>query len=410
MKQESSESVKRHASGYVSLGTLFLTFLKIGGTAFGGFMALISVVQHYAVERKKLLSQEDMLDGISLATVLPGPVAVNVVAYVGYRVRGLRGALVSMSAVILPAFLLLLGLSYGYFRFGQIPAVGRFFLGFIPAVSAIILVAAWNMGFKAIRGGSEAIIALIAAGLLLGIGGFWVSVAIIAASGLTGRLLFPGKASGPAAQADRIAVTAPPEKSAGDSTSRLHGAVAGSLTAAPVLGFNTALLIKLAATFGSMSVLLFGGGYVFIPLIQRIVVDNYSWVTRQEFIDAIALGQVTPGPILISAAFIGYKVAGLAGATVATVSIFTPPALIMLLCTRFMDRIKRSRDINAGLRGIRPAVIGMIAAAGVTVARTAPLTWISVLIFGATLVALLRFKVETAWIIPAAGIAGLLLY
>lgn len=410
MKQESSESVERHAPGQVSLGTLFLTFLKIGSTAFGGFMALISIVQHYAVDRKKLLSPEDMLDGVSLATILPGPVAVNVVAYVGYRVRGVKGALASASAVILPAFLLLLGLSYGYFRFGQIPAVGRFFQGIVPAVAAIIFVAAWNMGVKAVRGRIEAVLALAAAGLLFGIGGFWVSVAIVAGSGLAGWLLFPGTSSGPAAQADRPGSAARPEKKAGESASRLQGAVAIALPVAPVLGFNGALLVKLAATFGGMSVLLFGGGYVFIPLIERIVVDNYAWVTRHEFIDAIALGQVTPGPILISAAFIGYKVAGLAGATVATVSIFTPPALLMLLCTRFLDRIKRSGGINAGLRGIRPAVIGMIAAAGVTVARTAPPTWISVLIFGAALVALFRFKVETAWIIPAAGIAGLLLY
>ena len=410
MKQEFSGAVEQHAPAPVSLGELFLTFIKIGSTAFGGFMALISVVQNYSVERKKLLTPEDMVDGVSLATILPGPVAVNVVAYVGYRVRGLQGALVSASAVILPAFLLLLGLSYSYFRFGQMPAVGRFFEGFVPAVAAIILVAAWNMGVKAVRGGIEAVIAITAAGLLLGVGGFWISVAIVAASSLAGWLLFPGTASRPASQAERIARAVLTEKNAEGSTSRLHGAIAGSLSIAPVLGFNGALLVKLAATFGGMSVLLFGGGYVFIPLIQRVVVDNYSWVTRQEFIDAIALGQVTPGPILISAAFIGYKVAGLAGATVATISIFTPPALLMLLCTRFLDRIKRSGGINAGLRGIRPAVIGMIAAAGVTVARTAPFTWITVFIFGAALIALFRFKVETAWIIPAAGIAGLLLY
>jgi len=411
MKQEFSALVQTQAPGRLSLGELFLTFLKIGSTAFGGFMSLISIVQHYAVERKKLLSPEDMLDGVSLATILPGPVAVNVVAYVGYRVRGLQGALVSASAVILPAFLLLLGLSYSYFRFGQLPAVGRFFQGFVPAVAAIILVAAWNMGVKAVRGRIEAGIALTSAGLLLGVGGFWVSVAIVAASGLTGWLLFRGTASGPVEQVKRTArAAAPGENAGGGGASPLHGAMAGTLSAAPFLGFNSALLVKLAATFGGMSVLLFGGGYVFIPLIQRIVVDQYSWVTRQEFIDAIALGQVTPGPILISAAFIGYKVAGLAGATVATISIFTPPALLMLLCTRFLDRIKRSGGITAGLRGIRPAVIGMIAAAGLTVARTAPATWISVLIFGAALVALLRFKVETAWIIPAAGITGLLLY
>jgi len=410
MKRESSESMQQHTRGPVSLWALFLTFLKIGSTAFGGFMALISIVQNYTVERKKLLSPEDMLDGVSLATILPGPVAVNVVAYVGYRVRGVTGALVSASAVILPAFLLLLVLSYSYFQFGQIPAVGRFFQGFVPAVAAIILVAAWNMGVKAIRGRIEAVIAFTAAGLLLGVGGFWVTVAIVAASGLAGWLLFPVTASGPAAQVERTAPAARPEKNTGGKSSRLHGAVAGSIPIAPVLGFNSALLLKLAATFGGMSVLLFGGGYVFIPLIQRVVVDNYNWVTRQEFIDAIALGQVTPGPILISAAFIGYKVAGLAGATVATISIFTPPALLMLLGTRFLDRIKRSGGITAGLRGIRPAVIGMIAAAGVTVARTAPYTWISLLIFAAALIVLLRYKVETAWIIPAAGLTGLLLY
>jgi len=410
MKQEYTKSVQLHDPARVSLGELFLTFLKIGSTAFGGFMALISVVQNYSVVRKKLLTPEDMVDGVSLATILPGPVAVNVVAYVGYRVRGLQGALVSACAVILPAFLLLLGMSYCYFRFGQMPAVGRFFEGFVPAVAAIILVAAWNMGVKAVRGGIEALIAITSAVLLFRFGGFQVSVAIVAASGLAGWLFFPGTVSSPAAQAERTAQVVLPEKTTGGGASRFHGALAGSLSIAPVLGFNGALLVKLAATFGGMSVLLFGGGYVFIPLIERVVVDNYSWVTRQEFIDAIALGQVTPGPILISAAFIGYKVAGLAGATVATMSIFTPPALLMLLCTGFLDRIKRSAGINAGLRGVRPAVIGMIAAAGVTVACSAPSTWISILIFGAALVCLLRFKVETAWIIPAAGVAGLLLY
>ncbi len=406
-----AEAAGEDASGPASLGTLFLTFLKIGSTAFGGFMALISVVQNYAVERKKLLQPEDMLDGISLATILPGPIAVNVVAYVGYRVRGGMGALVSAIGVILPSFLLLVSLSFFYFRFGQIPAVGRLFLGFIPAVAAIILAAAWNMGTKAITGIPDALIALGAAGLLLGVGGFTVTLGIIGMSGLAGRLLFHRTQGAKAADDDRsVQKRDHRQPDEGPRPRLLHAVGAFPLSAAPLLGINAPLIVKLIATFGGMSVLLFGGGYVFIPLIQRIVVDNYGWVTRQEFIDAIALGQVMPGPILISAAFIGYKVAGLAGATAATVGIFTPPALVMLLCTRFLDRIKRSAGIRAGLRGIRPAVIGMIAAAGVTVARTAPFTGASALIFAVAFAALLRFNMETAWIIPAAGIAGLLLY
>ena len=410
MTEEQENAAGGHAAAPMSPGALFLLFLKIGSTAFGGFMALISVVQNYAVERKKLLSPGDMLDGISLATVLPGPVAVNVVAYVGYRVRGVKGALASAAGVILPSFLLIVLLSYAYFRFGQIPAAGRFFLGFIPAVAAIILAAAWNMGTKAITGVAEAVIALAAAGLLLKVGGLAVTVAIIVLSGLAGRLLFPLTASAPRPRDDGAVKRPVSGRKGGGTASRLIAAAGAPLSAAPVLGFNGALLAKLLTVFGGMSILLFGGGYVFIPLIQQIVVDGHGWLTRQEFVDAIALGQVTPGPILISAAFIGYKVAGLAGAAVATIGIFTPPALVMLLATRFLDRIKRSGSIKAGLRGIRPAVIGMIVAAGIMVGRTAPLTWASALIFGASLIALLRFKAETAWIVPLAGAAGLLLY
>src|SRR3990172_3723967 len=122
-KNAGRERENTSVSSDYSLWLLFWTFIKIGSTAFGGFMALISVVQNYAVERKKFLKHDDMLNGISLATILPGPVAVNVVAYVGYRIRGWQGAVVCAFGVILPSFLLLLGLSYAYFHYGQIPAV-----------------------------------------------------------------------------------------------------------------------------------------------------------------------------------------------------------------------------------------------------------------------------------------------
>jgi chromate transporter len=387
----------------VSLWSLFTTFLKIGSTAFGGFMALISVVQNEVVERKRLLQPEDMLDGVSLATILPGPVAVNVVAYVGYRLRGALGALVSVVGVTLTAFVLMLGLSIAYFEWGSIPAVGRVFQGFLPAVAAIIVLAAWNMGRKAVRGVRELVLTVLAAALLLGVGGFWVTLVIIAGSGIAGLFLFRPRQPAPAT----------PVAPNPTCTTR-----ASLLSVTPLLPFTLAaslfhldlvMVAKLLVTFGGMSVLLFGGGYVFIPLIQEVVVGTHHWLTAKEFLDGIAMSQIMPGPIVLSATFVGYKVAGLAGALAATIGIFGPPALIMLVASHLLEHIKRSAPIKAALAGIRPAVVGMIAAAAFTVGWTAPHHWVSLLIFVSALIALMRLHVQVVWVIPAAGLTGLLL-
>ena len=385
-----------------SLWSLFLSFLKIGSTAFGGFMALISVVQTDIVERKKLLTHSDMVDGISLATILPGPVAVNVVAYVGYKLRGGLGALVSAVGVILPAFVLIVALSAVYFRWGQISTVNKLFLGFIPAVTAIIVHAAWGMARKAIVGLPEFAIAFVACLLLLYKGGFYITLAIIVSAGLIGWLLFARLSNPSSGNAE----TKPAQKRDGVELFALNA----PLAVAPFLALDAGLAVKLFLTFSGMSVLLFGGGFVFIPLIEQIVVQEQAWLTHQEFIDAIALGQITPGPILISAAFIGYKVMGLLGAAIATVAIFLPPALLMLVSAHFLMRVRESTAVKAVLRGIRPAVIGMIVAAAWSIGITAVPNWLSAVIFLAALTALLRFRVDVAWIIPTAGVTGLLLY
>jgi len=385
-----------------SLWFLFLSFLKIGSTAFGGFMALISVVQTEIVERRKLLTQGEMLDGISLATVLPGPIAVNVVAYVGYKLRGGLGALVSAVGVILPAFILIVALSAAYFRWGQIPTVNKLFLGFIPAVTAVIVHAAWGMARKAILGPPEFAIAVVACLLLLYKGGFYITLIIIVSAGLVGWMSFALVSNLSAGTAENK----PVQKRNGVKLLALNAPFA--VTA--FLTLDASLAVKLFLTFSGMSVLLFGGGFVFIPLIEQIVVQEQAWLTRQEFIDAIALGQITPGPILISAAFIGYKVMGLLGAATATVAIFLPPALLMLVSAHFLMRVRESAVVQAVLRGIRPAVIGMIAAAAWSIGTTAVPNWLSAVIFLVALTALLRFRVDVAWIIPSAGLTGLLLY
>ncbi len=391
------------AAAPVRLPALFWIFFRIACTSFGGFMAIISVVQNVVVERRKLLSHDDMLDGVSLATLLPGPTAVNVIAYAGYRLRGGAGALVSVCAAVLPPFTLIMVLTVAYFRWGHMPAVNSVFLGFIPAVAAVILATAWNMGRKSITGVREGVLAAAAAAILLGIGGVLSTVGIIVAAGVVGWWWFRGR---PAS-----ATTAPPAKTARPRPRANQFFLdASALSAVSLLPADPVLLLKLLGIFSAMSLMLFGGGYVFIPLIGEVVVQNQGWLTQREFIDGVALGQITPGPILVSAAFIGYKVAGAAGAFVTTLGMFGPPALLMVAATRLLARIKESNAVQAALRGVRPAVVGMIFAAVVIVGKTAAPTWLSALIFVVALVALLRLRVEAVWIIPAAGAAGFLVY
>ncbi|CAK0774730.1 chromate transporter [Gammaproteobacteria bacterium] len=392
----------------VSLWFLLWNFLKIGSVAFGGFMSLIAVVQNLVVERHRLLTQEDMLDGISLATILPGPVAVNVVAYVGYRLRGGLGALISAVAVTLPAFLLIIVLTIAYFKWGQLPAVSKAFAGFIPAMTAIIVITAWNMGQKAVKGkGWAALFITVSAALfLLMVGGFFSTLAIVACSGGIGWLLY-GRVPN-----QTPVISTPTATFSGFTLGMALLVLLAVLLFAlvPVPGVSGNSPTKLLITFSGMSLMLFGSGYVFIPLMQESVVNNMHWVTQQEFVDAIAMGQITPGPILISAAFVGYKVAGWIGALAATVGIFAPAALLMVSGSLVLERIKHSPVVNAALKGIRPAVVGLICAAAFAFGRTATVHWASLLIFAITLWILLRLRIDMVWVIPAAGLLGLFLY
>lgn len=397
-----------------SLWFLFRTFLKIGSIAFGGFTALISVVENIIVQKRKLLQTEDMLDGISLAMLLPGPVAVNVVAFVGYRLRGGLGALAAATGVILPSFFLLVGLSYFYLRYGEIPAVSNAFAGFVPAVAAIVINTAWGMSKKAVKGLPEFLIGLSAACVLLSIGGFYSTLMIIFGAGLLGLILFHSRGS---SRETRSTECGPVSGISGTAISKVKFSLSLLLLGAflvvflipwPKLGSES--YGRIFVTFSGMSLMLFGGGYVFIPLIQKIVVDGFHWLTQTEFTSAIALGQITPGPILISAAFIGYKVKGFLGAALATFAIFFPPALLMVNSSQVLDRIKQSAGVQAALRGVRAAVVGMIFAAAVVIGRGAVFHWATLMIFLLSLLALIRLRIDILWIIPAAGVAGVLLY
>ncbi|HED35192.1 MAG TPA: chromate efflux transporter [Gammaproteobacteria bacterium] len=413
----SSEATDFISDDQTSIWSLFWTFLKIGSTAFGGFMALISVVQNYLVEREKIISEDDMLDGISLATLLPGPVAVNVVAYAGYRIRGIPGALACTIAVTLPSFFLILFLSYAYFEYGSTPLINNIFLGFIPAVIAIIISAVVNMGKQTLVGSIEksiaffSLVALVLIYIFLPAYKFPATLGVIFTSGLTGWLAFRQK---------KVASSLQIHPKNTHTSSFFHiqylprqiiaAGVIFSVTALTIAGIQTFLAGQILTTFAGMSLLLFGGGFVFIPLIQDTVVQGYQWVSHKEFVDAIAMGQITPGPILISATFIGYKVAGVTGAITATAGIFAPPAILMLACTHYLTKLKSSETLRATLKGVRCGVIGMIASATYSVSMIADINFITITIFAVSLFALIKLRLEVAWIIPAAGLTTFLIY
>jgi len=408
-----TESVSR-LSNKTSLWFIFWTFLKIGSVAFGGFMSLISFIESIVVKRHKLISHEEMLDAISLANLLPGPQAVNVVAFVGYRLRGALGAFIATFSIILPSFFLVLALSYFYFQYGHLPALQKVFQGFIPAIAAIVLSVVWRMSKKTITGTKEVsllIISLLVIGLVPLEFRVYAPLAIIGICGFFGYIYFYNKQSDVSRDTNE-------KFPIGKIIVPLTFISSLFLLWFVPLPYEHDSLVLLTLTFASMSLILFGGGYVFIPIIGSIVVLQYGWVSQQEFTDGIAMGQITPGPILISAAFIGFKVGGLAGSVLATTAIFVPPAILMITATKVLDFIKQSMKTQAAIRGIHCGVIGMILmAAFVILKSTIPdgtydvlQVWPSLLIFVISLLALLKFRVDVIWVIPGAGFVGYLVF
>ena len=389
-----------------TLTYLFLTFLRIGSTSWGGFMALISMIQKKVVEKDGILDGTTVMDGISMASVLPGPMAVNVVSFVGYKLGGWMGALVSVVAVLLPSFLLMLVLSHLYFQYGNIPAMAHFFAGILPAVAAIIVSVAINLGQKSIKDVPQIAIAAIAGVLVFFSKSYLTPLAMLAVSGVFGYFYYYKKTNAGAEPLPKAALT--------QSSAKQYWLV---IPAAVLLVFlflpnqNPILLLHktILLTFSGMSLSQFGGGYVIIPTMQKIVVDGMHWLSDREFVDAVAMGQITPGPIFVSATFIGYKLAGFWGALNATISIFFPTAILTVFCAKFFNKISSSNVVAAVFKALRPAIIGMIASAAMTILWNNGLTWLAVAIFAATLLAIMRFKIDPVYIIPVAGLIGILI-
>ncbi len=386
----------------ISIFRLFLIFLKIGMTAFGGNIALVAALQKELCAKRKILNDEQVLDFTTIGNILPGPLATNVVAACGFALRGMPGLVVGLIGVILPALILICVLTELYFQYGTAPVLLKVFNGLLPGVAAIITATAWSLAKKNLKYPMQIFI-VVAAGLaIILLKGFLVTLLLITISGFMGFIFLKNKLA-----TQHIQIHATPLF----LKSPLRAIICLLIIGCFIYFFHPASLLlqelrMLALTFGGMSVTLFGGGYVFIPAIEKIVVGLQHWLSAKEFADGIALGQVTPGPVAITASFVGYRVAGVLGAIVSATAIFIPPALLMVFTQQFVDRIKRRPSIEAIFMGVRPAVIGMILASVWVIGKSAPLQWQSLLIFGFVLGLLLWKKIDSGLLIVLAGTLG----
>ncbi|MEP3386737.1 MAG: chromate efflux transporter [Reichenbachiella sp.] len=393
----------------LSMGYLFKTFLKVGSFSFGGFMALIAVLQNQMVEEDKTLDNQVLLDGVSLASILPGPLAVNTVGFVGYRLKGFWGGLLSMFAVTLPCFLLVLLFSVFYFQYGELQLFQTIISWVMPAIVVIILMVVVNMSKKHLTGASHIVLAAVALVAGQWLNGIFATLVVMLVGAVFGFFFLKKKEE----NALTTNITA--------STNHLirHFAVLLAVIVVIVLGLyffqNESLWLtnlKVLFTFSSMSLTLFGGGYVIIPIIQETIVESMQWLSLSEFNTALAISQITPGPILISATFIGYKVAGFTGACLATLGIFLPSGLLMIVCSHWLIRYKDNKNIKGIFEGLRPVVIGLILSAAIRIARGTLTDEQTLISFGLLLIAGLWFKLSTPMLMLSAmgiGLIGFLL-
>jgi chromate transporter len=380
-----------------STAALFLAFLRLGAVSFGG-PAMVAYIKRLAVERKGWLREEEFQPGVALCQTLPGATAMQTAAYVGWRVDGLRGALAAFGGFGLPAFVLMLALSIAYRHALQVPAATAMLAGLRALVVALVANATWTFGRASVKQIPDGALALATALL------FFVGISpflIVVAAGLAGAALL------------RVTPAPPSEARQSRPGWRLAAAPAMLLAFAAlflaVLFLLDRKLALLGLIFMRIDVFAFGGGFASVPLMFRELVETRSWLPESVFLDGIALGQVTPGPIVITATFAGYQIAGLAGATVGTVSIFLPSLFAVVLVEPWFERLRSRVAFRAATRGFVLSFVGLLASVTIQFARLVSWNAASVTLALLALVALLR-KVDVVWVVLAgAAVAAMVL-
>lgn len=382
-------------------------FLKLGLIGFGGPQAHMAMINDEAVVKRQWLSPEEFSEGLAICEMLPGPASTQLGIYTGYLRGGQLGAIIAGLCFITPAFLIVVLLSWAYFRWQEVPQIEALFLGISPVVTAIIFSFCWKLGKKILN--TKISIAIAIGGLLATLfSPVNVFVQFIIA-GLIGLYYFRPPNLPKFNQINSFYL---PFFSLGLSNLPSENLALSSfwgLARIKEFGLTLALFFLKVGTF------IFGGGLVIIPLLETEVVQKLNWLTTTEFINGVAIGQISPGPVVLTAAFIGYKVAGVLGALLSTIAIFTPSFAFIMLAAPVLRKIRQNDWVKSFLKGVTPAVLGAIAAAAIPIAQTTLIqTKISHsigagLILILSLIALIRYQIATWKLILLGALLGLLI-
>ena len=391
-------------SALVRLKELALVFLKLGILGFGGPAAHIAMMEEEVVARRGWLTRQRFLDLLGATNLIPGPNSTEMAIHLGYVRAGWSGLAVAGTCFILPAVGLTGGLAWIYVHFGQLPQVAPWLLGIKPAVVAIIAVSVWRLGNKACKTWSlGAIGAAVLAASLLQVN----EVAALLLGGLVGMLWLRL----PQAARSRRGKILPLVAGAwlGQWSSKNVGVLLAAAAGAGAAGAASASLWKLGLFFLKVGAVLYGSGYVLVAFLQGGLVHEYGWLTQRELLDAIAIGQFTPGPVLSTATFIGYMIAGAGGAAVATTAIFAPSFLFVALVNPWVPRLRKSAWTAAFLDAVNVSAVALMAAVTVKLGQATLTSWPAWLIAVAATLIGLRWKVNLAWVVVGGGVLGWLL-
>ena len=380
--------VENRVAERAGLGEVLRYFFRLGCIAFGGPAAHIALMRRELVAEKRWLSDAELMDLLGAANLIPGPNSTELTMHIGAKQAGWRGLWLAGFAFIIPAVAIVLVLAWAYVEYGDTPAGAGLILGIQPFILAVIAQAIWGLRGAAVKGWTTAAIALVAVALALaGVS----EVLLILAAGIVALLVaLVSSGSGPPSLAAIIRRLPRP-----------------GMRMVVILPAGSVSAWDLFVVFVKIGSVLYGSGYVLAAFLQSDLVDTRHWLTDQQVIDAIAVGQFTPGPLFTSATFAGYVAGGFPGALAATAGIFLPSFVLVTITHPLVPRIRASRWAAPFLDGVNAAALALMAVVTLTLGRAVLDSVFTTALFAVAVVVLLRFNPNSAWLVLAGALAGL---